>query len=323
MQTQSLKSCSGMPGFIAIRFKTRIHSLRRLWRKSGVSMWCELAASLVCLATLSSCGGHSASVTAPPIPNVAASWEFVAISNNGPVTGIEVALKEGQVLVGQLEQPDGQLSASSTQIAFVDINPNSLTPINITGFGGPCGPISSSNSLGPGSVTAPNAAMNFTFTENGTVFNVYGTLSGDGQSFLNGTYTESGSSCSADTGGTITGTIVPKLSGTYVGPLCPLASTSCQNSQDFTDSATASLSESSGGVLTLSLTVTGTDNANFTMTGPVSGNAFSVQGTYQGQLLTYYGYFEVHSNVQSLYLVNATNPVEPAYVGTLAIPPQT
>jgi hypothetical protein len=308
---QLLRSWLAMPSFITIRFNT-------IQRKVfGAAL--TLAAS----AMLSGCGGHAASITAPPIPNEAGSWEFVAISNNGPVTGIEVALKEGQVLVGQVEQPDGQISASSTQIAFVSINPNSLNPINVTGFGGACGPISSVNSLGPGSVTAPNGAMNFTFTENGTVFNVYGALSGDGQSFLNGTYTESGNSCSADTGGTITGAIVPKLSGTYVGPMCPLADASCQSSQDFTDTATASLSESSSGVLTVSLGVTGTDNANFTLSGPVTGNAFSVQGTYQGQLLTYYGYFEVHSNVQSLYLVNATNPVQPAYAGTLAVPPQT
>jgi hypothetical protein len=295
-----------MPNFI-----TRSLFLRKILAPVAFAV---LAASLL------SCAGNKASIIPPTVPNIAGAWEFVAISSNGPVTGVEVAMTEGQVLVNGVEQPNGQIAASSTQIAYVSIDPNTTNPINITGFGGPCAPITSVNSLGPGSVTAPNAQMVFTFTENGTVFNVYGTLSGDGQSLLNGTYTQSGNTCAADPGGTITGVIVPKLTGTYVGPLCPLANTSCQDPGDFSDTATVTISESSG-VLSLSLAVTGTDNANLSMSGPVTGNAFSVQGTFQGQLLTYYGYLEVHSNVQSLYLMNATNPVQPAYAGTLAVPP--
>jgi hypothetical protein len=270
--------------------------------------------------SLLSCSGNKASLTPPTVPNIAGAWEFVAISSNGPVTGIEVALTEGQTLVNAVDVPDGQIAASSTQIAYVSINPNSTNPINITGFGGPCGPVTSVNGLGPGSVTAPNAQMTFTFTENGTVFNVYGTLSGDGQSMLNGTYTQSGNTCAADPGGTITGMVVPKLTGTYIGPLCPLSASSCADPADFTDNATATLSES-GGTLSLSLVLSGTDNAALSLSGPVTGNAFSVQGTFQGQLLNYYGYYEVHSNVQSLYIVNASNPAAPAYAGTLAVPP--
>lgn len=267
-----------------------------------------------------SCAGSKTSVPPPSIPNVAGAWEFVAISNSGNVIGLEVALQEGQTLVDGNEQPNGQITANSTQIAFVDINPGNLNPINITGFGGSCTPLTTTNSLGPGSVTATGAAMNFTFTENGNVFNVTGMLSGDGQSFLNGTYTaQSGNAC-PDPGGTITGVVVPKLSGSYSGPMCPPASTTCSNSQqDFTDSATATLSESSSGALTLNLTLTGTDNTTFTLTGPVTANAFSVQGTFQGQLVIYDGYFESYSNTPSIYLMNASTPTQPFYVGTLPV----
>jgi len=238
------------------------------------------------------------------------------------MTAIEVALKEGQVLVNGFEQPDGQITASSAQIAFVSAATVSQN-LNATGFGGNCLPISSANGLGPGAVTAGNAPISFTFTENGNIFNVTGTLSGDGQSLLNGTYTaESGNTCS-DPGGTITGAAVPKLTGTYTGQTCPvLSSDPCQS----TDNVTATLSESSSGTLTFSLVLSGTDNANFTMTGPVTGNAFTVQGTFQGQLVTFYGYYEqiynaqLGANVASLYLVNATAPIQPFYVGTLAVP---
>lgn len=279
---------------------------------------------LVCGVFLS-CGSSKSSITTPPVPNVAGAWEFLAVSGDGSVTGIDVALKEGQVLVNGIEQPDGQITATSAQIIFTSVASVSQN-INITEFGGNCLPVTSANDLGPGSVTAVNAPINFTFTENGNVFTVSGTLSGDGLSLLNGTYTpQSGNSCS-DPGGTITGTVVPKLSGSYTGQMCPPASASCQNPQDFSDTVTATVSESSSGTLTLGLVLTGTDNTNLTMTGPVTGNAFLVQGTFQGDALTYYGYYEqvydstLQMNVPSLYFVNATNAAQPMYVGTLAVP---
>ena len=57
----------------------------------------------------------------PAIANISGSWEFLVTSNtnNASLTGIEVALKEGQVLIDGVVQPNGQLSASGTnQIAF-------------------------------------------------------------------------------------------------------------------------------------------------------------------------------------------------------------
>jgi hypothetical protein len=286
----------------------------------------KLIAWLVLLAVcgiLISCGGNKSSITGQPIPNIAGSWEFIAFSSDGTVTGMDVALAESQVLVNGMQQPNGQISASSAQIAFVSLDPASE---NAIAFGGNCLPVTSVNSLGPGSVTSFDAPINFTFTENGNVFDVTATLSGDGKSILNGTYSAQAANVCSDPGGTIIGTVVSKLAGTYSGQMCPPASSSCQNPADFTDNATATASENSSSVLTLSLVLTGTDNTNFTLSGPVTGNAVTLQGTFQGQTLTYNGYFEPvynstrQSGVPSLYLVNATNPAQPAYVGTLSVP---
>jgi hypothetical protein len=271
---------------------------------------------------LFSCGSndHNSSSSAPPLPNIAGAWEFIAISNDGSITGINVAIKEGQTLVNGVEVPDGQITATSTQVSFASLA-NISQNLDITAFGGNCLPITSLNGLGPGSVSALDAPFDFTFTENGNVFNVTGTLSGDGQSLLNGTYTpQSGNTCS-DPGGTITGNVVSKLFGTYGGKMCALAGTSCGGSQDFTDTVTATANESSSNVLTLDVAVTaGTDaGTNLTLTGPVTGNAFSVSGTFQGQLLTFYGYFETVGSTPSLYLVNAGDAEQPMYVGTLDI----
>jgi hypothetical protein len=264
---------------------------------------------------LVSCSGNSSSIPAQPTPNIAGAWEFVAISNSGSVTGIEVALTEGKVLVDGIQQPDGQISATSTQISFVSLNPTTLA---ITDFGGPCQPITGVNGLA-GSATTADGPIQFSFTENGNVFNVTATLSGDGKSVLDGTYTSDiPNSCAADNGGTITGLAVSKVSGTFHGQMCPLTTT-CASSQDFTNSVIAAASENSSSVLTLNLTLTGTDNTTLTLSGPVAGRAFVLQGTVQGQVVMYNGYYETVNNVPSIYLADTTNPATPSYVGTLAL----
>ncbi len=287
--------------------------------ESRLVVWIAL---LVVGSVLGSCGGKTSSLQSP-IPNIAGSWEFIAYSSNGSVTGIEVALAEGKVLVNGIQQPNGQITASGTQIAFVALDPATL---NITAFGGNCLPATAANNIASGSVTALQAPINFAFTENGNLFNVTGTLSGDGTTLLNATYTAQGGNTCSDPGGTITGNVVPKLAGTYSGQICPPATTSCQTSSDFTDNAIATVSENSSSALTLNLALTGTDNTSFTLSGPVTGNAFTLQGTFQGQPLVYYGYAEVaynatqHANSPSIYLANATNVVQPAYAGTLSLP---
>jgi len=273
---------------------------------------------LIVAGALVSCGGNKSSIPAQPVPNISGAWEFVAISNTGKVTGIEVALAEGSVLVNGVTQPNGQITANSTQIAYVSLQSAAADIWNITSFGGACEPATTANGLS-GSVTAIDSPVQFTFTENGNVFNVTGTLSGDGKSFLNGTYTpDANNTCTGDNGGTITGVAVAKITGNYTGQLCALNDTSSPCSP--ADTATAAASESSSSSLTLNLNLTGADNTSLTLTGPVTGNAFIAKGTVQGQPVTYYGYYESIKGVPSLYLVNATNTASPNYVGTLAVP---
>jgi hypothetical protein len=234
------------------------------------------------------------------IPNIAGSWEFIATSStNGTQTGIEVALKEGQILVGGNQQPNGSISASSTQISFVTIDPKSGTVIS---FGGSCPATQDPLNSLAGSISTLGGPFNFTYTENGNVFNVTASLSGDGQSIVNGIYTSTDCSDS----GTIAGGVVPKLSGMYSGQMT-LPGPSV-------DTATATLSASSSATLTANFALTGTDNTSLTMTGPLTGNAFSIQGTYKGQAVTYYGYYELTYDclnqlvdLPTLYLVNAAD----------------
>jgi hypothetical protein len=290
---------------------------------------------------LVSCSGRS-SIPPGPIPNVSGSWEFIAASSTNPgySTGIEVALREGQVFENGNYQENGQISATGQQISFVGFvaGAQPSDPAEIV-FGGNCAAASNNtgNSLS-GSISGVGASMNFTYTENGNVFNVSAILDASGQSLDSGTYTEqaapaggSNGACNPSTGnntvldtGTITGKIVSKLSGTYTGQICePLDDTSCANAPD---SATATLSQS-GSTLSVNLLLSGVDNTSFTLTGPVTGNAFFVLGTFEGQTLAYYGYYELTYDsldnafdIQTLYLVNATNPSQPAYAGSLTVP---
>jgi hypothetical protein len=301
--------------------RARVDSRRTLNIVAAIALLAICGALLSC----SSSSSNQSSQTSQLPPNISGAWEFVAVSNDGSITGVEVALTEGQELDNGIEVPSGQISANSTQIAFVSLNTVSQN-LNITSFGGSCNATpTSGNSLGPGSVTALSEPISFTFTANGSVFNVSAMLDGTGQNVVNGTYTpQTGNACS-DPGGTITGTEVAKISGTFAGKMCPLADapSDCESSQDLTDAVTATISESNSGTMTMSLIFTaGPDSgANATLTGPVTGDAFTVQGTYQGQSLVYYGYYEQitksGSNVPSLYLVNSTDTTVPIAVLSL------
>lgn len=265
---------------------------------------------------LLSCSGKS-SIQSAPMPNVSGSWEFIAASTQNPgySTGIEVALKEGQVLSGGIYVEDGQISAAGSQINFVG-----FTPSGNIAFGGNCAPAADNtgNSLS-GSISGYAGSMNFTFTENGNVFNVSALLDASGQLIDGGTYSaQSGSGCNDS--GNITGQIAPKLSGTYAGPICQPLDQSCQ-----TQTAAQALLGQSGSNLTVNVTLTST-NTLFTLTGPVTGNAFTAQGTFQGQTVSYNGYYEVINEVPSVYLVNlacnSSNPQTCINVLPVFPPPQ-
>jgi hypothetical protein len=289
---------------------------------------------LALVIVLVSCSGRS-SIPPGPLPNVSGSWEFVAASTKNPgySTNVEVALKEGLVFVNGTYQENGQISASGQQINFIG-----FTPAGAIAFGGNCtaATVNPGDSLS-GSISGIGGSMNFTYTENGNVFNVTAILDASNQSIDSGTYTEQAApagqangDCNGNTdptvidSGSIIGKIVSKLSGIYTGQICQPLDTSCTSTED---TATATLSQN-GGTLTVSLLLTGADNASFTLTGPVTANAFSVQGTFQGQTVTYLGYYELTydsatnaNDIPTLYLVNATNSsAEPTYAGTLKVP---
>jgi hypothetical protein len=289
---------------------------------------------------LVSCGGRS-SIPPEPMPNISGSWEFIAASttNLGYSTGIEVALQEGQVFTNGAYAETGQISASGQQISFVGFTAgaHATSPPNIV-FGGNCAPATDNtgNSLN-GSISGVGGSMNFTYSENGNVFNVTAILDASGENIDSGTYTELAApagelngACNPSTGnntvldtGTIIGKVVSKLSGTYTGKICEPLDTACANAKD---TVTATLGQS-GTTLTVNLLLSGTDNTSVSLTGPVTGNAFFVQGTFEGQSVAYYGYYEQTFDsadnmydISTLYLVNATNAAEPAYAGTLTIP---
>lgn len=277
------------------------------------------------------------------IPAISGAWEFIAASTTNPgySTGIEVALKEGQVFVDGNYVQNGQISASGQQINFVGFTPGTRqnSPPNIV-FGGNCTAATSNPGNGlTGSISGLGGAMNFTYTENGNVFNVTAILDASGQSLDSGTYTEqaapegqSNGACNGSASNTvidtgmITGKIVSKFSGMYTGQMCQPLDTLCAAPQD---AATATVSQS-GTTLTVNLLLTGADNTSLTLTGPVAGNAFSVQGTFQGQAVLYSGYYELTYDsltnaydIPSLYVANAgCSSSNPQACGNLLTVPQ-
>ena len=260
---------------------------------------------------LANCGSSSSkpSSSAIPPPSIAGSWEFLAVSGSGAITGIEVQLTEGQQLVNGVEVPNGQIAADSAQMTFVSLVTGKNQTTNISGLGGICDANPTTTNDLSGTVSVLGGPINFTFTANGNLFNVTATLA-DAKTVLNGTYTPQAGNTCADPGGTITGLAVSIPTGQYLGQMCSPAETSCSSPDD---SVTATVTTKSGQV-TLALALSGADNTNLTATGPLLGNWFNVHGTFQGQSVTYYGYFEaVYSasagtNVESFYLVNAADP---------------
>jgi hypothetical protein len=261
---------------------------------------------------LTNCGGGGSGYTPAVIPGIAGQWEFLASStmNVGLQTYIETNLQEGQQLVAGMSVPNGQVSASgSQQIAILTVD----SAGNVK-FSGSCAGTGLNDVTG---TVDSNYDVLLTYNENGNAFNVKATLSSDHKTIL-GTYTsQSGSGCTDR--GTFTGTALAKLGGMYTGVMCPPTSTSCQYPETATDNATTLLSQS-GSSLKMSFTVTGTDNTGFSVNGPVVGNSFSVVGTFQGQSITYDGYYELtydcltqQIDLPSIYLVseaniNMTNP---------------
>jgi hypothetical protein len=267
---------------------------------------------------LISCSSGTSTTGVVATPSVAGTWEFLAVSSsNVPVTtGIEVALQEGTVLINGMSEPNGDVSATGiNQISFVCIT--SATG-DVISFGGNCAGqsgVCSTTGINSLSGTADSIGGPFTFTysENGNTFAVTGMLGSDGQSFVNGTYTtQTGGTC-VDSG-SVTGLLVPKLTGVYTGNMTLPDGT--------VDSVTATLSQSSG-LLTVQIIGSAPESVSFSLSGPVTGHAFAVQGQFAGSpAVAYNGYYEVTHNLPSLYFVNSTDSANPAYAGTLTLQQQ-
>ena len=271
-----------------------------------------------------SCGGGGSGYTPAVVPGIPGQWEFLASSTTsvGLQTYIEANVQEGQQLSGGVQVPNGQLSASgSQQIAILTVDSSG----NVR-FSGSCAGMGANDLTG--SVDS-NENVVLSYTENGNIFNVKGTLSSDHKT-ISGTYSsQTGSGCTDS--GTFIGTAVAKLAGMYVGQMCSPVNSSCQYPLQATDNANASLGQS-GSSVKVNFTVTGTDNAGFSLSGPVIGNYFLVTGTFQGQSIIYNGYFELtydcltqQIDLPSLYLVNssAISMVNPFGQVALLTVPQT
>ncbi len=262
---------------------------------------------------MASCGGGKG--YQPTLyPSMAGQWEFVTTSTQTPgiQTNIEANVQQPQNLVNGVYQPTNLLSAAGNQqIAFLGVVPTALNQVPNLTFDGNC-PGTGADSLS-GTVDA-NYNVSLTYSQNGNLFTATGSLSSDHKSIL-GTYaSQSGSPCNDS--GTFTGTSVAKLGGIYTGALCSPSVSSCQFPQGAADNATATLSQS-GSTLTMNMVVTGVDNTSFSLTGPVTGNKFTVQGTFnvggQAQTVVYDGYYlptydciTQAIDLPSLYLVDTT-----------------
>ncbi|HVI09643.1 MAG TPA: hypothetical protein VND65_15245 [Candidatus Binatia bacterium] len=285
-------------------------------------------ALLLSLAAISVGCSSSSKPVDPPVPNVSGQWEFILQSTNDPgkELGLEVSMQEGKTLIttGQgYYAYDGQISASGTQMSYVTLTPSSSpTGSPSVAFAGlcPAAQPDTGDSL-TGNVSGLGGTMTFNFTENGNPFTLTGVLDASGTSLDSGTYTSTtGGSCT-DAGVIVSAKIVPKLSGTYTGSLCEPLDSACASAKD---SASVTLSQS-GSTLTVNMVLTGTDNTSFTLTGPIAGNSFFVQGTFAGQPVAYNGYFEFAFDstdqaydIQTVDLANSANPTVRA--GLLTVP---
>jgi hypothetical protein len=249
------------------------------------------------LLLLAGCGGSSSPPATPgtPVTQIAGPWEITATSQQqvGFSTSIEA----------NLQQTAGTTSGSSATIAATGANQLVLIGHHPSGglfFGGLCPGATAENLTGTLSTTN---ALALTLTEGGAIYTLTGTANSDGKS-MSGTYAFSSGSC-ADTG-TFTGVQVAALAGTYTGTL------NFTNGHE--DIASAVLTEGVPSSFTVDLTLTGADNSTVTLTGFVVGNVFSVQGTLDGDPVSFYGYYAFAQ--KAIYLVDAPSGT---LIGTLFV----
>jgi hypothetical protein len=223
--------------------------------------------------------------TQPSYASLAGSWEFKAASTAQP--GYDTLLEVN------LQQSGASLSATgANQIFIVAENPSGQGVL-----GGNCS--GNKNYAIAGTTTA--TSVSFTFNEGGNVFTITGTLGKDGTT-MTGIYQSSGGSCTDR--GAFSGTLIPSMDGTYSGQL--------EFPDDRTDNVSATLTESSGNSLTINATVSGMDTGTTLLTGTVIGDGFAASGTFQGQPISYYSYYDA-----SLFALRVFEASSGEYVGSL------
>jgi hypothetical protein len=206
------------------------------------------------------CGGGSSGSG-----SISGPYEFVATSNttSGWTTLIEANLSANGAQTSATGPNQVQTATRLNGVWYV--NGDGQCPYSLPG----------QNSIG-GTTSGNNITL--TFNEGGNVFTGAGIVSG---SSISGTYSGGNSDCSDS--GTFTGTKVPNLAGTFSGTL---------NFPSGADLVTATLTESSGNLLTVQTTLSGADNGAFTFSGSAVGNVMFVSGMVNGNQFSLFGYFD-------------------------------
>jgi hypothetical protein len=229
------------------------------------------------------CGGglQSSQKTSTAQTPFQGSWEFVAVSTVDPPPATSVRLIEAN-----LTQAGSQINSTQGAAAYYN-STGSVPPVQ------PCG--------GDGCITSITGTANdSSLSFSGTLDKCHATpCSIQGQGVLtgttiSGTWTASGLDVgSSPDAGTFTATVVPKLSGTYAGTLTTCVTHGSIGCTTFgSDNVSAAFSEGSADSLTVTATLSGTDNGAFALTGSTVGNIFLVSGTISGQSVSLSGYYD-------------------------------
>ena len=119
---------------------------------------------VIATAVMLSCAGHSSSIGTPPMANIAGAWEFIATSQTGSKTGIEVAWN---MVAESRERSRGKCAHSVTP----PLRANRWTA-----------PLRLPEKLGqqpdpqPHLTGADNTSVTLSGLVTGTAFNLYGTV---------------------------------------------------------------------------------------------------------------------------------------------------
>jgi hypothetical protein len=257
---------------------------------------------MLCAIAVGCGGGASTSsvptpITPPPTSSTATlsgQWEIVAHSNVNPASSILVE--------ANFSQSGSNVVADKANVVLIEGAPGAFT-----GLSGEC----DNGTLGDDTVTASisGQTVTYTLTEAGALgtgtSTGSATISADGTQITSGTYqTPAACGFSADSG-SLTGTAIQPLSGTFAGQLVNFVGTA--------DAVVLTVSQSG-----YTLNAVGTDaGAPISLTGKVIGATFDVKGIVQGQSREYVGVYVPSSKNFLVYdtsfdLLGSLAPQSPA-----------